>query len=125
MENKKSFRDVKPGDTIYFVYLHQATTRITKLTVEKTEDFGNGIMYQLKIWFKPSGYIYVYPERSCERGRGQGAWFTTIEEAQKECKTIASKRIKELKAEIKSVNLKIRKWEGHKAALDEGVFNIK
>ena len=121
---KKTFKDVKPGDTIYSVYFHQATTRITKLTVDSTEERCG----KIKIFLKPSGYIYVSPKCSYERERDyfwRGAWFTTLEEAQKECKTMASNRIKELKEEIKKANFKLRKWEGHKAALDEGVFNIK
>ena len=121
---KKTFKDVKPGDTIYSVYFHQATTRIAKLTVDNTEERCG----RIKIFLKPSCHIYVSPEFSYKIERGifwRGGWFTTLEEAQEECKTMASNRIKELKEEIKKANFKLRKWEGHKAALDEGVFNIK
>jgi len=125
IQNKrKLWKDVKVGDTIYIVYFHQATTRIIKCEVTEIATIGKCI----KVKTSETSHFYASPDTSYSRESSyfwRSARLTTLEEAQKECKIMTENRIKEIKKEMATLKLKLFKWEGHKAALEEGVYNIK
>ena len=124
--NVKKWKDLKAGDTVYFVFFHQATTHICKHTVQQVENTGSLVRFKTET--EGSCAIYVYPDYSVKYESGyfwRTAIVTTLEGAKRECKRMTDRRIKEIKEEIKKANARLRKWEGHRAALEEEVYIIK
>ena len=123
-DSTKKWKDLKVGDTVYFVSFHQATTHICKRTVQQVENIGSIVRFKTE----GSCALYGYPDDSVKYESGyfwRTAIVTTLEGAKRECKRMTDRRIKEIKEEIKKANARLKKWEGHRAALDEEIYIIK
>ena len=124
---RKTFCEVKPGDTIYTLSYNQAKVVIYKHIVTYT-----------KVWTEISvriGYGKASEANfiaSNDKSRLVHSWdfskwvaTTTLEEAKNICREITQSRIKTIKSEIRSLNNKIKKWEDFEKSINEGNFIIK
>lgn len=128
--NRKSFGQVKPGDTLYTLTYYKATIQICKIEVTEVEHFKPSKysdIYSADIIIG-SSHIYV----SCDSTRYYdtyefGKWVvtTTLDEAKEICRDMTEKKLKEHKKAIEAAKQKIKKWEQFKSQIDNGIYIIK
>ena len=128
--NKKSFGQVKPGDTLYTLSYYKATIQIRKIEVTEVEYFKPSKysdIYSAKIKFQ-SSHIYVSCDSTSYYDTYEfGKWVvtTTLDEAKDICREMTEKKIKEHEKAIKAAKQKIKKWEQFKSQLDNDIYIIK
>lgn len=128
--NKKTFGQVKEGDTLYTLSYYKATIQICKIEVTEVEHFKPSKysdIYSAKIKFQ-SSHIYVSCDSTSYYDTYEfGKWVvtTTLEEAKKICREMTENKIKEHKKAIEATKQKIKKWEQFKCLLDNDLYIIK
>lgn len=129
MENRihrKTFGEVKEGDTIYTLTYSKATVIIHKLEVLNVKKV-TGISVYIT-YSKPSYHFYANVDVSrVVKSWNFSKWIatTTLEEAKEICREMTKKRIKDCKEEIKSLENRIKKWEQFKSQLNNDIYIIK
>ncbi len=128
--NRKTFGEVKEGDTIYTLTYYKATIQIGKFEVTEVEHFKPSKyddIYSVKIKFQ-SSRIHVSCDRTSYYDTYEfGKWVvtTTLDEAKEICREMTDNKIKEHKKAIKAAKQKIKKWEQFKSQLDNDIYIIK
>ena len=136
MNNRKEFKDVKPGDFVYHVTSSSNyRTSIIKREVTKVRVFDK--FGHVEITCKNNGGWYYLDEYYDLPEHGTSALnnntepkvtylCTTLNEAQELCNKLVADTIKRLQKSADKLRISIGKWLEHQnQLLDDGIYNIK
>jgi hypothetical protein len=136
MNNRKEFKDVKPGDIVYHVTSssNYKTSIIKREVTLKRKGLRPGTV---DIICKNNGgweYLDIYNQLSsnCTSALNKNTEpkvtyiCTTLNEAQELCDKLVYDTIKRLQASADKIRISIGRWLEHQnQMLDDGIYNIK
>jgi hypothetical protein len=127
----KTWKDLKSGDAIYFVYNAGCKPKICKTTVKSVNIEQRGIKPYLftviVVKFLCSGIELGFvsePERSVVKF-GNSWYCSNLEEAKKQCMIIATRRLREVTRDLEQAKNRKKKWEEQINNFKQGIYNIK
>ena len=135
MNNRKEFKDVKPGDFVYHVTsTSNYRTSIIKREVTKVRvnNKSNNIVITCKNnggWYYLDEY-YGIPEHNTsvlnKNTEPKVTYLcTTLTEAQELCNKMVAYTIKRLEENANKITRSINEWKSHQKWLLEGIYNVK
>ena len=135
MNNRKEFKDVKPGDFVYHVTSSSNyRTSIIKREVTKVRINykSNNVVITCKNnggWFYLDEY-YGLPEHGTsvlnKNTEPKVTYLcTTLNEAQELCNKLVADTINRLQKNANKINRSINEWKSHQKWLLEGIYNVK
>jgi hypothetical protein len=135
MNNRKEFKDVKPGDFVYHVTSssNYRTSIIKRVVTKVRKGFRPGT---LDIICKNNGgwaYLDIYNElfpngtSALNKNTEPKVTYicTTLTEAQELCNKMVADTIKRLEENANKITRSINEWKSHQKWLLEGIYNIK
>jgi len=132
MNNKKTFGQVRPGDTIYKVCIYNYKTRIIKKTVKTvTFNIDKGTI-KIKFKCKDSEYYQnIFPKILFDTSIHLAVYTpntylcTNIEDAKIACNRLATEIVSNTEKQISKLSERVSKWRMHQEELVRGNYIIK
>lgn len=135
MNNRKEFKDVKPGDFVYHV-TSSSNYRTSIIKREVTRVRVNHKSNNVAITCRNNGGWYYLDEYYGLPEHGTSVLnkntepkvtylCTTLNEAQELCDKLVADTIKRLEENANKITRSINEWKSHQKWLLEGIYNVK
>ena len=131
MEYKKTFKDVKPGDTIYKVCIYDYKTRIIKKKVKSVQNKDDATL-TIHCECKDSEYYQnMFPRVANDTSLHLAVYSpntylcTDIENARLACHRLANEIVSKTDKQISKLWQRVSKWRVHQKELYRGNYIVK